>query len=264
MAAATWVRMEANGPGGKGLDAWEEIPASTLVSGKPVQKGHMYFEDASIGLSVGVWDCTPFVGKPGPWSTSEYITMLEGSVAIVDSKGHETVFRKGDSFLIPKGFVCQWKQTEHVRKHFVIFDDASGLAPEDPSKLAVLKADPKAKLAPAGGPDPALCVDKVPQWHDKLYFEDLSQQMTVGVWDTTPYTRKIIDFPRHELMHILEGVVTLSDGAGRSETFKAGDTLFVPKGARMGWSNAEYVRKVYCIFQPKAAAAKSKPAAAAE
>ena len=73
-----------------------------------------------------------------------------------------------------------------------------------------------------------------------------------GVWDTTGYHRKLIDFPRHELMHILEGEVTFEDDQGRSQTFKAGDTFFVPLGTPNSWKSGDYLRKIFVIFQPKA------------
>ena len=82
----------------------------------------------------------------------------------------------------------------------------------------------------------------------------------MGVWDTTAYCRKLIPFPRHELMHILEGAVTLTDGDGNHQTFKAGDTFFVPLGAICDWRCEGYVRKIYCIFQPRAVAAQTKAA----
>jgi uncharacterized cupin superfamily protein len=42
--------------------------------------------------------------------------------------------------------------------------------------------------------------------------------------------------------------------------FKAGDTFFVPMGTLCDWQSTEDIRKIYCIFQPKAVAAKSKAA----
>jgi uncharacterized cupin superfamily protein len=248
------------GPAGKGLEDWGPIEAKSLVSGTPRQRGHMVLDDKESGLSAGVWDCTAFTGKMGPYSVNEFMLLLEGSVTIVDEKGGETVIKAGESFILPKGLVCQWKQTGYVRKFFVIFDDASGMKAKDARKLKVIKPDPKAKLDAAGGPDPKLVVSGTPKWHDKLYWEDPTGQWTVGVWSTTPYERKVIPFPRHELMHILEGAVTISDGKGGAETFRAGDTLFVPKGATMGWKNDEPVRKIYCSFLPKARVAKSEAA----
>jgi uncharacterized cupin superfamily protein len=62
-------------------------------------------------------------------------------------------------------------------------------------------------------------------------------------------------------MHILEGEVTLTEEGGPAQTFKAGDTLFVPMGTRCDWKTTGYVRKIYCIMQPKAAAGAKKEAA---
>jgi uncharacterized cupin superfamily protein len=142
----------------------------------------------------------------------------------------------------------------------VIFDDASGLTPPDPAVLEVLRPDPQAALAPSEGPALELLASAPPSQRDKPYFADLTAQWTVGVWDSTAYHRKSISFPRHELMHILEGEVTLTEDGGPANTFRAGDTFFVPKGTRCDWKSTGYVRKIYCIMQPKAAAAGAKAA----
>ena len=49
--------------------------------------------------------------------------------------------------------------------------------------------------------------------------------------------------------------VTLLDDEGKAQTFGAGDTFFVPLGNRNAWKCDGYLKKIYCIFQPKVAAA---------
>jgi uncharacterized cupin superfamily protein len=267
------VRFERQGPPGKGLARWEDIAADSLVAGKPVQRGHFYFEDKGLGLSAGVWSCTAMTAKAAPYSVNEFMILLEGAVTIIDAQGRETVTKAGQSFLIPKGMVCAWKQTGYVRKFFVIFDDAqsgrdSGLSPADPAALKVMQPDPKAALGASEGPAPELLLSPPPVQRDKQYFADLTGQWTVGVWDSTAYHRKTITFPRHELMHILEGEVTLTEegagGAGTAQHFKAGDTFFVPMGTRCDWQSKGRVRKLYCIMQPKAGAGAGAEREAAE
>ena len=256
MTAARIIRMDSHGPDGSGLAILPPIDPSDLVSGTPVQRGHTYLDDKPSGLSIGVWDCTAFTAKPGPYSVNEFLVLLEGSVTIVDARGGETVITAGESFILPKGLVCQWKQTGYVRKFYVIFDDASGLKPKDSAALKVLKLDPAAKLPPAAPIDPALIVSgKPPSLHDLNVFTDMTGQLAAGVWDATPYDRKPIVFGRHELMHILEGAVTMTGADGRAQTFKAGDTALVAAGIEMGWTSTQYVRKVYCSFTPKPALA---------
>ena len=41
---------------------------------------------------------------------------------------------------------------------------------------------------------------------------------------------------------------------------KAGHTFFIPKGAVVGWKGTEYVRKIFCIFLEKQAAAQADAA----
>ena len=51
---ATVIRVEPQGP--NGLEEWEPMDHASLVSGAPVQRGHLYHEIESQGYSVGVWD----------------------------------------------------------------------------------------------------------------------------------------------------------------------------------------------------------------
>ena len=87
------VRFEPKGPVGE-LHRWDDIPASDLESGHPVQRGHFYLNDTERGLSAGVWDCTAFTAKPGPYSVNEFMLILEGSVKEGDTV-HVTASRDG-------------------------------------------------------------------------------------------------------------------------------------------------------------------------
>jgi uncharacterized cupin superfamily protein len=62
----------------------------------------------------------------------------------------------------------------------------------------------------------------------------------------------VIDsYPVHEMMTVLAGSVTpTSLDDGRSETFTAGDTFFVSKGAGLVWEITETLRKFYFISNP--------------
>jgi uncharacterized cupin superfamily protein len=255
----TIIRFEPHGPAGGGLQRLEDIPAESLAAGSPVQRGHSYLEAKEHGLSAGVWDCTAMTTRFGPYPVNEFMIVLEGAVTIVEDGGKETTIRAGESFILPKGLPCSWKQEGSIRKFYVIFDDASGLATADPAALSTIRLDPAAALSPIKV-DPAPILGALPVQHDRNWFTDLTGQWTVGVWDATRYERKVMPFPRHELMHLLEGSVTLTDAEGNGQTFRAGDTFFVPMGTLCGWRSAEYVRKIYCIFQPSAAAAAAKRA----
>jgi uncharacterized cupin superfamily protein len=234
------------------LEDWGRMPSDDLVAGVGQQYGHLWLDDATNGLMVGVWACSPMTGRMGPWSTNEVMILLEGAVTIDHADGSQLAVTAGEAFFIPKGTVCSWRQECELKKFFVIHSDSSGHVPENARALRARKIDPASPLLPADGPDEALLEGPAPLCHEAIAFTYLTGQLTAGVWSATPYRRAAHPFPRHEVMHILEGSVTLSDGAGRMETFVTGETCFVPKGAVVGWHSATPVRKLFCSFTPGA------------
>lgn len=254
------TRFEPRGPAGTGMPRLEDIPAELLIAGEPVQHGHGYLEVPEIGLSAGVWDCTAMTTRTGSYPVNEFMLVLEGGVTIAEPNGRETTISAGQSFILPKGLECSWKQAGYMRKFYVIFDDASGMAAADPASLSVILPDPRARLAPIEV-DPAPIVGPLPTQHLRSWHTDPTGQWSVGTWDATPYTRKVAPSNRYELMHLLEGSVTLEDGQGNAQTFRAGDTFLVPFGAPNGWRSTEYVRKFYCSFTPKIAVGAAASAA---
>ena len=232
------------------LEQWPDFPESEIASGSRAQRGHAWFEDKALGLSAGIWEAEANISHWMNYPVTEFMLVLEGEVVIVEETG-ETRIGSGESFIIPKGLRCRWTQPGKVKKFFVIFEDSSGAASQGP--LKVIKLDPKVKLQPSTPPSADILHSPVPTQHAHEYFEDATGQFTVGLWDTTGYHRKLSDFPRHELMHLFEGSVTFTDDKGGSQTFKAGDTFFVPLGTPNSWKSEGYLRKIYCIFQPKGA-----------
>jgi len=259
MSTLEITRMEDFGPDGSGLETWEQINPDDLAEGTPVQRGKLYLDDKATGLSAGVWDCTPMTSKLAPYDVNEFMYVLDGSVTIVHEDGTENTIRAGQSFIIPKGTPCIWKQTEYIRKFFVIFDDPSGEM-ADADKLHVILPEPKGELSPAPVADPSIFSGAVPEQREHVWFEDPTGQMTVGVWESTPFTKEPGPFNRCELMLVLDGEMTLTGDNG-THTFRPGEAAVVPKGATYGWTSTETVRKIYCIFMEREAAA---GAAAAE
>ncbi|WP_336488029.1 cupin domain-containing protein [Methylobacterium nigriterrae] len=72
------------------------------------------------------------------------------------------------------------------------------------------------------------------------------------VWDCTAGRFQWI-YDIDETIYFLEGSATISDGHSEPKTFRAGDVLFLPRGAVCHWHVETYVRKVaFCRrTQPK-------------
>ncbi len=248
------MRFEAGGPADTGLTEWEPIDPSSLDEGKPVQHGHIYHEDPQLGYLAGVWHCTPMTEKFGPYAMHEFMFLLEGSVTMICADGHETTVKAGEAFILPKGLACQWKQTDSVRKYFMIFENPGIATDSSANELGVIVPQP---LGPAGGmteqdvTDTCNFLSEIPTQKNHVYFKDPSDQMTCGVWQSTPFETTPARVERNELMYILQGTVTLTDSNNVEHLFKAGDAAYVPKGAVMGWKSTENVRKFYSIFEPR-------------
>ena len=227
------------------LEPWPDFPETEISSGDRGSCGHLWHDNPALGLKVGVWEAKANLGRWMNWPVHEFMIVLEGEVVMVE-EDRETVVSAGESFFIPKGRRCIWNQAGYFKKIMMLFDDPAG-----DSAKPIMKIDPKVNLQPSTPPSSEILHSPVPAQHAHEYFENKTGEFTVGVWDTTGYHRKLIDFPRYELMHLLEGSVTLANDVGGSKTFNAGDTFFVPFGAPNSWKSEGYLRKIYCIFQPK-------------
>jgi uncharacterized cupin superfamily protein len=238
---------------GAALPRWPDMPRESLESGAPVQSGLAYFEDAAIGLSAGLWECSAFTARLEPYPVHEFMLLLEGEVTIAEAGGRVTTVKAGESFVIPRGLHCQWIQKGRVRKYYVIYEPKDEPA-VDVAALRVVK--PEHVRAPAeSSPPPSaeVLIGPVPKQHGQDCYVDPSGQFQIGTWDTSYYHRKVVPFPRYELMHFLEGSVSITHRDGGTQTFEAGDTLFIPKGTEADFKiGGDYLRKIYAIFAPRA------------
>ena len=240
------IRLDPNVP----LEVWPDFPESEISSGTRASIGHRWIDDKITGLSVGVWEAEANLGRWMRWPVHEFMVVVEGEVVMVE-EDRETVIGPGESFFIPKGRRCIWNQSGYAKKLMIIFDDQSGLSSD--GAQPIIKFDPKVKLAPSTPPSAEILNSPIPVQQAHEYFKDATGQFAIGVWQTTGYHRKLINFPRHELMHLLEGTVTFTDDKGGTQSFKPGDTFFVPMGTPNSWKSEGTLRKIYCSFQPRKA-----------
>ena len=112
------VRFGANPP------AIEEGKPANPITGAPVTKLQNYFTDTTGQFFSGIWESRQ--GKwPVSYTESEFCAILEGKCVLTDASGKSETFGKGDSFVIPSGFVGTWETVEPVKKLYAIFDAKS-------------------------------------------------------------------------------------------------------------------------------------------
>ena len=210
MPDQTVILFNREGDPETGLQDWDPIDPETLVSGSPHQRGHTYFTTAADQWTAGVWDCTAYTSQFEPYSVNEFMFLLEGSLDIVSEDGSVQTFRAGDGFIIPKGAMLQWRQPEYIRKFWVIHDDPD--SPPAAAGLTALLADPNAALPRMPQADAALFASEVPDMSMNILYQDPGGKFIAGVWDSTPMTRIASTIERSELMHIIEGSGSITNG----------------------------------------------------
>jgi uncharacterized cupin superfamily protein len=111
----------ATGPAEKSIS---KPPADRLLAGNPEHTTRNYFSDSGGRFFTGVWESTP-----GSWRISytenEFCHITRGRVRIADSAGQQWIFKAGDSFVIPAGFVGTWEVLESTAKLYVIYEPAA-------------------------------------------------------------------------------------------------------------------------------------------
>jgi len=222
------IRFSPTGPDGVGMKGDEK------------SREHVYYASAQDDqVQAGVWEAAPYTSGPRRTKYSEFMYLLEGSVALVDADGREETFRAGDAVLVPRGTELTWKQTEKVRKYWVIFDRSEEMPK---AKTTFLRIEPD---GPAGK---GLVGEGRTKYH--TYYETPDEKQSVGVWETKPHTSADFRETKYaELMVFLKGSVSLIEKNGREQKFEAGDVALVPKGIEYKWKS-DTVRKFWVIFDP--------------
>ena len=233
MSATTGpIRFEPNGPQETGLEVWEEMTPDELLSAVPVQRGHIYHEEPSTGYLAGVWDCTAFDAKPGPYSVDEYMFLLEGSVVMGLPDGTDIVVEAGQAFVIPKGFECQWKQPGYVKKFFMILDGGEGGGGANPSLERISVPDLRSAIREDGAADDA---EQGAVAGSRMFFVNHDHSMTVSLTTHVASSTPMLASGIHELVQVLDGAIRLVTEGGADHAFEAGSSFYLPGDCLCAW-----------------------------
>jgi uncharacterized cupin superfamily protein len=232
------------------MERWPDMDPKDLASAQPVQRGINVFDSPDGKLSVGIWACTPMVTTMAPYSVDEFMLVLKGSTTIVHEDGTRATFRAGEAFVIAKGTHCVWEQSEDIVKYYAILANpdaapAANAAKGHAIRLSLATAD----MSALSHDDPKIFEGTPPEQAAREDFVNATGRMTAGLWTSTPMRRRARKAAATELMCILEGAGTLSDGKARALDFKAGESLLVAQGAFNALECTASVRKFYCTYE---------------
>ena len=110
-----------------------------------------------------------------------------------------------------------------------------------------LEPNPAGGMAPSNfTPADAFTTDDKTETNH-TYFATDDESRLVGVWECAPCREEIASYPVHEMMTVLSGAVTVTVAGEAPQTYRSGDTFFIPKGTACVWEITETLRKYYFI-----------------
>ncbi|MFY9209495.1 MAG: hypothetical protein WAO69_00020 [Aestuariivita sp.] len=191
-----------------------DLAPEDFQSALPRQHYHLIFEDAAIGLAVGIWDTTTMQEAFGPYPGDEYITVLDGTFAITDGQGGAVTGRAGQGATFRSGIPVSWRQEGYLRKVYLTL-----LAPE---------SEPPA-LASAEGGVRVMDPGHQPEGREVIFFND------AGSMTVTACRHDAANLPpqpagAHELYRVFSGRISLITDSGTAEDFGPDTHFFLPAG----------------------------------
>ena len=172
---------------------------------------------------------------------TETIVVVGGTLNLTAADAPPLVLRRGEGAVIARGTALR---IEAATRSLFVFCAAAAELANQPG-LARLRAD--ANFKPSSSLPAEVLLGPAPQCRSDNVFKDELTGVLAGTWDSTPYHRIVRPHRLNEFMFLLAGGVRFAGQDGSVLSVMAGDALFVPKGAPIGWESSERVAKFYVV-----------------
>jgi len=169
----------------------------------------------------------------------ETIVVVEGELTLTAAGAAPLVLGPQAGAVIGCGTALRIQAGSRVR--FVFCTAAC----DRPTKTGVVSLRANADFKPSKPPPAETLLGPTPQCRSDNVFTDDGAQYIAGTWDSTPYHRIVRPHRLNEFMHLLAGSVRFAAPDGSVLSVSAGDALFVPQGAPIGWESSDRVAKFY-------------------
>jgi uncharacterized cupin superfamily protein len=221
-------------------------PVSTTFTAGPLDAGDPFGAQRKTAYASAGEIAAGLIEASGQFTVDEYpyveMIVVHSGRVILQSLGTTLELGPGASAVVGRGSPLQVQAQANSRWAFCA--DLQDVGEDRPGLTAL---DSLAALSPSRGLDAEILLSPAPQCRSNNMFIEESANLNIGVWDSTPYTRRERPHKVHELMHLIEGSVTLQAADGSELTINTGDTVFVPKGVPCAWKSTVYVRKFYVV-----------------
>ena len=145
-------------------------------------------------------------------------------------------------------------QEGDLRKFYITYLNPNREIPEGvPAEGAVKAVDPSVaaeQMVVLEDTDPFIIRGDKPIQREHVYFTNDTEDMFIGLWDSTAFESEMAPFPTHEFVQLLEGEIVITEADGTVSSFEKGDVFFVPQGTVCSWRTPGYVQKYYASVNP--------------
>jgi uncharacterized cupin superfamily protein len=172
---------------------------------------------------------------------TETIVVVEGELSLIAAGAAPQVLARGEGAVIARGTALR---IQAASRTLIVFCAAAAELASQPG-IKPLRAD--ANLKPSNSLPAEVLLGPAPQCRSDNVFKDELTGVLVGNWDSTPYHRIVRAHRLNEFMYLLAGGVRFASPDGSVLSASAGDALFVPQGAPIGWESSERVAKYYVV-----------------
>ena len=186
---------------------------------------------------------TSFIGEleVASFPHIETIVVVEGELTLMAAGAAPLVLGPQASAVIGCGTALRIVAGSRVRFSFC------AAACDKPTKRGLFPLRADADFKPSATLPAEVLLGPAPQCRSDNVFTDDAAEYRAGTWDSTPYHRIVRPHRVNEFMHLLAGSVRFAAPDGSVLSAGAGDALFVPKGAPIGWESSDRVAKFYVI-----------------
>lgn len=172
---------------------------------------------------------------------TETLVVVEGELTLTEPGAAPLVLGPGLGANVGRGTELRIQAQPGTR---FVFCAVAGAASPMPGLIPL---SPDANFKPSATLPAEVLLGPAPQCRSDNVFTDDQTQYLADVWDSTAYHRIIRPHGKNEFMYLLAGSVKFALPDGGMLTASAGDAIFVPKGAPIGWESTERVAKVYVV-----------------
>jgi uncharacterized cupin superfamily protein len=171
----------------------------------------------------------------------ETIVVVEGELTLTAAGAAPLVLGPQAGAVIGYGTALHIQAGSRV--HFLF----CAAACDKPTKRGLIPLRADADFKPSATRPAEVLLGPAPQCRSDNVFTEDGAEYRAGTWDSTPYHRIVRPHRVNEFMHLLAGSVRFASPDGSVLSAGAGDALFVPRGASIGWESSDRVAKFYVI-----------------